>query len=85
MDDNGTVGKSDFEIIFQNIAKAKNLKPSSSQYNQVHDKYMEDWEHLQKDTDKNQDGRVTLEEWLEHGDRRINDPSMYQTVLDIVD
>ena len=29
---------------------------------------------------KNNDGKVELEEWLEHGDRRIHDESMYQTV-----
>lgn len=82
MDGNGTVGRSDFEIIFKNIAKAKNLESNSSQYNQLHDKFMEDWEHLRQDTDTNKDGRVSLEEWLEHGDRRISDQSMYQTNVD---
>ncbi|NEO99787.1 MAG: calcium-binding protein [Symploca sp. SIO2E9] len=82
-DGNGTVTQADFETIFQNLAQARNLEANSSEYNQIHAKFMEDWEHLQKDADKDNDGKVQLEEWLEHGDRRINDQSMYQTVVDL--
>jgi len=81
-DGNGTVQQNDFEIIFKNLAQVRNLEANSPDYNQLHAKFMEDWEHLRKDADKDNDGKVQLEEWLEHGDRRIHDQSMYQTVID---
>ncbi|NET55004.1 MAG: hypothetical protein F6K47_01985 [Symploca sp. SIO2E6] len=80
---NGVVDKNDFEAIFQNVAEARNLTSGSSSYEQLHAKFIEDWEHLQKDADKNNDGTVELAEWLEHGDHRINSPDMYQTVIDL--
>ncbi|MEO1374479.1 MAG: EF-hand domain-containing protein [Cyanobacteria bacterium J06635_10] len=82
-DGSGIVERRDFEIIFQNLAQVCNLKANSPEYNQLHTKFIEDWEHLRKDTDKDNDGKVQLEEWLEHCDRRIQDPSMYRTVVDI--
>ena len=80
---NGVVEKSDFEEIFQNVATARNLTQGTPDYDQLHAKFMEDWEHLRKDADKNNDGKVELAEWLEHGDRRINSPDMYQTNIDL--
>ncbi len=82
-DASGIVERRDFEMIFQSLAQIRNLEENSPEYNQLHTKFIEDWEHLRKDADKNNDGKVQLEEWLEHGDRRINDPSMYQTNLDL--
>lgn len=82
-DGSGTVTQADFEKIFQNLAKFRNLEPTSPKYEQIQGKFIEDWEHLQKDADKDNDGKVSLQEWLEHGDRRINDTSMYQTVVEI--
>ncbi|AOY84314.1 MAG: hypothetical protein F6K63_22160 [Moorea sp. SIO1G6] len=80
---NNVVEENDFEVIFQNVAEARNLTPGSPSYEQLHAKLIEDWEHLQKDADKNNDGKVELAEWLEHGDHRINSPDMYQTVIDL--
>jgi juvenile hormone diol kinase len=82
-DGNGVVDKKDFEAIFQNVAAARNLAPESPQYQQIHAKFMEDWKHLQKDADKNNNGQIELAEWLEHGYHRINSPEMYQTVIDL--
>ncbi|MEM1167940.1 MAG: hypothetical protein AAGJ08_02295 [Cyanobacteria bacterium P01_H01_bin.35] len=50
---NGVVEKDDFEAIFQNVAKARNLTQGTPQYEELHGKFMEDWEHLRKDADKN--------------------------------
>ena len=82
-DSNGVVEREDFEAIFQNVATARKLTPGSPQYETIHAKFMEDWTHLQKDADRNNNGRIELSEWLEHGDRRINSQQMYQTVIDI--
>ena len=82
-DGNGVVEKNDFEEIFQNLAKARNLTTGTPEYEQLHGKFMEDWEYLRKDADKNNDGKVQLAEWLEHGDRRINSSDMYQTNIDL--
>ncbi|NET41711.1 EF-hand domain-containing protein [Okeania sp. SIO2B3] len=80
---NGVVEKEDFEAIFQNVAKARNLTQGTPEYDRLHGKFMEDWEHLRKDADKNNNGKVELAEWLEHGERRINNSDMYQTVIDL--
>ncbi len=80
---NGVVEKSDFEAIFQNLAQMRNLTPGTPQYEEIYAKFMEDWEHLRKDADKNNNGKVELAEWLEHGDHRINSPDMYQTNIDL--
>lgn len=80
---NGVVGQSDFEIVFENLAKARNLEPNSSEYNQLRTKFMENWEHFRRDTDTDKDGKIQLNEWLEHGDRRIQNPSMYKTVVEL--
>lgn len=82
-DGNGVVEKTDFETIFQNVAVARNLTPGSPEYQKLHAKFMEDWEYLQKDVDKNNNGQIDIQEWLEHGEHRINSPEMYQTVIDL--
>ncbi|AOW99302.1 hypothetical protein BJP34_07385 [Moorena producens PAL-8-15-08-1] len=82
-DGNGVVEQADFETIFQTLAQARQLEANSPKYNQLHAKFMEDWEHLQKDADTDNDGKVNLKDWLAHGYRRINDDSMYQTVVDM--
>lgn len=81
--ENGVVEKADFEEIFQNIVAARNLTPGTPEYEQLHAKFMEDWEYLRQDADKNNNGKIELSEWLEHGDRRINSPEMYQTNIDM--
>ena len=80
---NGVVDKGDFEAIFQNVANSSNLTPGSEEYEKLQAKFIEDWDHLQKDVDKNNNRKVELGEWLEHGDHRINSPDMYQTVIDL--
>ncbi|NEP78791.1 MAG: hypothetical protein F6K39_11810 [Okeania sp. SIO3B3] len=82
-DGNGVVEKDDFEAIFQNVAKARNLTQGTPEYDRLHGKFMEDWEYLRTDADKNNNGKIELAEWLEHGDRRINNSDMYQTNIDL--
>ncbi|MEM9926203.1 MAG: calcium-binding protein [Cyanobacteria bacterium P01_D01_bin.50] len=84
-DASGIVQRRDFEIIFQNLAQVRNLEANSPEYNQLHIKFIKDWEHLRKDRDTDNDRKIELEEWLEYCYRRIHDESMYQTVVDIAD
>ena len=51
-DGNGVVEQADFEIIFQNLAQVRNLEANEPEYEQLHAKFIEDWENLQKDADK---------------------------------
>ncbi|NEP87349.1 MAG: calcium-binding protein [Okeania sp. SIO2C2] len=82
-DQNGTVEKDDFEAIFQNLARARNLTQDMPQYQQLYAKFMEDWEYLQKDADQNGNGKIELAEWLQHFERRINSPNIYQILVEI--
>ncbi|MEQ9486393.1 hypothetical protein [Coleofasciculus sp. F4-SAH-05] len=47
-DGNGTITQEDFELIFQNLAKFRNLEANTPQYDQLHTKYMEGWELVKK-------------------------------------
>ncbi len=84
VDGNGTITQEDFELIFQNLAKFRNLEANTPQSDQLHAKYMEGWELVKKNADKDNDGKVQLEEWLEHAARLIHDESMYQTIVGFV-
>ncbi len=82
-DRNGIVDKDDFEEIFHNLARARNLNQEMPQYTDLYAKFIEDWECLQKDVDQNNNGKIELAEWLQHSDRRINSPNIYQIVIDL--
>ena len=84
-DRNGVVEKNDFEEIFQNLATARDLTPGSPEYEELHGRFMEDWENLRKDADKNNDRKVELAEWLEHGDRRVHNRDMREKVVELAD
>lgn len=84
-DNTGTVTKEDYELKAKTLAKELKLQIDSADYNKMHQEIMADWEHVKKDVDKNQDGEVSLDEWLEHGSTRINNDNMYETVKKEVD
>ncbi len=83
VDRNGVIEKEDFEAICQNFATARNLTQGTPQYQELHEKFMEDWKCLQKDADQNNNGKIELAEWLQYSDRRINSPNTYQIVVDL--
>lgn len=76
----GVVTREDFEIKAQTVAKLHNLQPGSAGYDKMYAEVMADWDHLQKDVDKNNNGEISLDEWLEHGYTRISSNDMYETV-----
>ena len=84
-DGSGVVTKEDFELKARAVASLHGLEPGSDAYESLYAKVLEDWDHLQKHVDKNNDNRVDLEEWLDHGYTRINDDRMYATVQQEVD
>ncbi|MBZ8181435.1 EF-hand domain-containing protein [Oscillatoria salina] len=77
---NGVVNKEDYELKVQAVAKLHNLSPGSTGYDEMYAQVMADWNNLQQNVDKNQDGQITLDEWLEHGYTCINSENMYETV-----
>lgn len=85
VDGSGAVTKEDFVLKGQTVAKLLDIEPSSASYEKMSQEVMADWEHLQKDVDLNNDGKISLDEWLTHGYNRINNPDMYETVKKEVD
>jgi len=79
MNNTGFVTKEDFEIRVENVAKLLNIDVGATDYNDMHTQVMADWTHLQKEADINNNGKISLEEWLKHGCSRINS-DMYDTV-----
>jgi juvenile hormone diol kinase len=73
------VTKEDFEIKAKNVAKLFNIAVDSTDYSNIHAHVMADWNHLQQEADTNNDGKISLDEWLKHGYTRISG-DMYDTV-----
>lgn len=81
VDGNGVVTREDFDLKAQAVARIRNIELADDQYRQLHAKIMEDWEKLQHTVDTNNDHKVSLSEWLDHGAVITNDAEMYETVM----
>lgn len=74
----GVISQSDFEQVFRNLAILKHLDRDPILYRQGLIEYIEDWEYLYRDLDKNPDSEVTLQEWLEYADRQLSNAPIEQ-------
>lgn len=71
-DGNGVLEKNDFEKIVANFLNLYNVKPGTLTYKDLSKKYLLRWERLQQISDKNQDKKVSLAEWLEYYEDVVN-------------
>lgn len=62
----GVVTKADFELAAEQTVKELEFAPDSEQAEQLIDSVMSYWESLSQHADVNHDGRVELQEWLDH-------------------
>lgn len=70
---NGTLEKQDFEELVQKLGKLRGWESDSSGYKNLYNCYLAYWDEVRNHADKNQDGKVTLEEWVEY----------HRTLLDV--
>ena len=62
-DHNGTVEKSDFDLVAEKVCKLRNWAPGSTEYTATHRRLASVWDGISgADTDK--DGHISEQEWL---------------------
>jgi DHA1 family tetracycline resistance protein-like MFS transporter len=71
-DKNGLIELADFEQVIKTITEIRNLKVGSPDYWLVHSYWTGLYEKLQTLMDRDRDGKITPEEWLEYMGRRLD-------------
>lgn len=76
----GTLEKQDFEQLVRELAKLRGWQLDSSEYKNLYNKYLAYWDELQNHADKNQDEKLTLEEWLEYHRTILDTERKYEVI-----
>jgi len=64
------VEQSDWEQCAQNLAKKRGWKPESKEYKDILEKHIQVWNSFWKPADQDEDGKVSLEEFLQLADQQ---------------
>lgn len=81
MDDDGFVGKADYEAFAERICEAQGFAPGSAEYETVFTQTMAAWDHVQRVADKDQDNLVSLEEYLASYDITLGDEHLFDQLV----
>jgi Ca2+-binding EF-hand superfamily protein len=81
MDHDGFVGKADYEQFVKRFCEIQNYSPGSPQYEAMYTQTMAAWEHVRQVADKDKDGRVSLEEFLESYDVTLSDENLFNQLV----
>lgn len=91
-DKDGVIDRSDYILLAENISKSKGFPLDSPLSSRVRECLLQVWSNLQAIADKDQDGTVTLEEFLEYRDALHQDDAKYDdlvsaglTLFDVMD
>jgi Ca2+-binding EF-hand superfamily protein len=68
LDQDGFVEKADWEQCARNLAEIRDWKPESPEYNNILTKHVQIWTNFWKPADGDDDGKVSLKEYLELAD-----------------
>lgn len=78
-DKSGTLEKSDYERIVNNLAALQNWKPGDAGYDRLHNHFINIiWEHIVRFSDKDHDNRVSLDEWFAYCDDMLSSEESYK-------
>jgi Ca2+-binding EF-hand superfamily protein len=61
----GFLEASDFEAVYRTMVQRRGFQPGSSAHDRVQSTIMSQWQAIQASADSDQDGRVTLDEYLQ--------------------
>lgn len=61
----GFLEASDFEAVYRTMVQQRGFQPGSAAYDRVQSTIMSQWQAIQTSADSDQDGRVTLNEYLQ--------------------
>ncbi|HEY9302533.1 MAG TPA: EF-hand domain-containing protein [Phormidium sp.] len=78
----GVLDQNDFERTVQKLAQLRDWQQSSSEYNELHTKYMLYWQGLQDVADQNRDEKVSLEEWFIYHDKLLSPEGNFEEVIE---
>ena len=81
MDNDGFLGKADFEQFVKRFGEIQNYPPGSPEYETVYAQTMAAWEHVRQVADKDGDNRLSLEEFLESYDVTLSDENLYNQLV----
>jgi len=79
-DHNGTLERNDYTTVVSNLAKIHGWKSGSPEYSAVETLYLTIWGNLKALADANNDGQVSLEEFLAFHDQMLSTPDMYDQI-----
>ncbi|XP_072945044.1 calexcitin-2-like [Epargyreus clarus] len=74
-DKSNFIEKKDFELCAQYTVKHRGWQPGDAKYKETEDAMMKIWDSLQKHADKDNDGKVSLDEWVAMWDAYAKNPS----------
>lgn len=81
MDDDGFLGKADYERFAKRFCEIQGYVPGSAEHEAAYAHNMAAWEQVQQVADKDRDGRVSLEEYLESWDITLGDEKLYDQLV----
>lgn len=80
-DGDGFLGKADYERFAKRFCEIQGYAPDSPQCETAYAQNRSAWEQVQQVADKDGDGRVTLEEYLESWDVTLSDKKLYDQLV----
>lgn len=78
VDCSGFITEADYQKMAQSQAEVMGYQTGSLQYNIICSQFKTLWKDLQKEIDINNDGEITLEEFLEYKDKQLNAKEGYR-------
>jgi hypothetical protein len=81
MDEDGFLGKADYERFAERFCEVQGYAPDSPQGEAAHAQNMAVWEQVRQVADKDGDGRVTLEEYLGSWNVTLSDKKLYDQLV----
>jgi Ca2+-binding EF-hand superfamily protein len=74
---NGFLEKGDYERFVERFGQVQGFALDSPEYKAAYGQTMAAWDHVQRVADKEKDGRVSLEEYLESWDVTLSDEKLF--------
>jgi len=85
-DGNGYLEKNDYLALGERIVADSNITAGTPEYNKIMERQLAEWTEIQQFADIDQDGRISIEDWLGFMNKANENPDIYKiTVTDIAD
>ena len=80
LDRDGFLTKADYERVLENLAKLTNYQPGSPDYENLESKFMSSWYDMEKLAEKNQEGKISLDDWFNYYENVIRNADSYKAL-----